>query len=592
MSLRAASVLVIPPKTPVAAAVQAVCEAEGATFSELRSVDAAIAVLDAAEPSTAGLRAVVVDVSALQWMASSLVELRRRVPLILVGDAPETARVARWSAADDYLFSHEVSEVAMGRALKHAFERRHGKALVQHLLDRDPVTGAPHGTAFRKHVSDALAEARAREGGTVRVVVADLDRFDVVNETFGFDAGDRILREAVARLARIVPRERLGRLYADKIAILVDDRDVQADLALAVKHALEQPYSIDRQDVPLTASLGVASFPADGDTADALLGAATRAMRRAKHVGRNNVQLATESLAPPAIGQKTRERFALERDLRRAVERGELLLHFQPQLDIATRAVLGVEALVRWMRPGVGMVSPGEFVPLLEETGLILPASDWILKAACAEVRSWMDAGLPPLRVSVNVSATQIRQRRLRQGVEAALAESGLPPSLLELELTEGLLIENTGASGAALDALREMGASISLDDFGTGYSSLSYLKRLPIDVVKIDRSFLQEVPRVRTDAAITSVIITLAHELGHKVVAEGVETVEQLDFLRDESCDAAQGFFFSRPLPGDRCLEWIRNHDAGVAGHASGTFPSVEPKTVALVRPRPTGTE
>lgn len=570
MSLRATSVIVVPPQTPVAELARSVCterEAQFVTLDDLRAVPAAI------EGSTA--KVVLVDVSQCHELAAGdLVEISRRAALVLVGPGANLPRLARWAGADDYLFDRELSAPALERALKHALERRRGRALVQHLLDHDPITGAPHAAYFRGRVSEAITAARSREGGRVSVLLLDLDRFDVVNETFGYDAGDTVLREAVARLTRVVGREHLARVHADKLAVLFDEKTDRDDLVRGLRQALEPAYVLDRQDVQLTASMGVAEFPTDGADADALMRATTRAMRRAKHVGRNNVQMATSSLAPPALASRPRERFALERDLRHAVDRGELLLHYQPQLDVRTGQVLGVEALVRWNRPGVGMISPADFVPLLEETGLILPASDWILLAACQQIRDWMAQGLPPLRVAVNVSATQIRQRRLLPGVERALKLSGLMPELLELELTEGLLIENTNASGATLEALRQMGSSISLDDFGTGYSSLSYLKRLPIDVVKIDRCFLQEVPKVQTDAAITSAIITLAHELGHRVVAEGVETAQQLEFLEAHRCDAAQGFFLSRPLPADRCFEWLEAQMRSVRG-SSGSYPT-----------------
>lgn len=556
MSLRTTTILVFPSATPAADLIKSVCDRHSARFRAMPDVQS---IADALPVEPRGSQAVVIDISAADTLeAADLVELSRRAALVLVGRDEKLSRFARWAGADDYVFEHELSEQTIERALAHAFERRRGRAVVQHLLDHDPVTGAPHGASFRGRVTSAIEKAGKRSGGRVGVLLLDLDRFDVVNDTFGYDAGDTVLREAVARISRVTGRDSLARIHADKLAVTFDETTDRDELVRELRRVLEQPYMLERQEVQLTASMGVAEYPTDGNDADTLLRATTRAIRRAKHVGRNNLQLATSSLSPPALASRPRERFALERDLRHAVDRGELLLHYQPQLDVRTGEILGVEALVRWMRPGVGMVSPADFVPLLEETGLILPASDWIIETACQQVHDWIGRGLAPLRVAVNVSATQIRQRKLRASVERALSKTNLSPELLELELTEGLLIENNQASGAMLEALRAMGASISLDDFGTGYSSLSYLKRLPIDCVKIDRSFLKDIPQARADAAITSAIITLAHELGHRVIAEGVETAEQLAFLDEHACDGVQGFYLSRPLPADRCFEWL----------------------------------
>ncbi|MBK6697910.1 MAG: bifunctional diguanylate cyclase/phosphodiesterase [Myxococcales bacterium] len=567
MTVRTTCILLVAPRTPLLAAAQELAQEHGTTV--LVVADAATAVARLGETKRP---LVLVDLGRGERLSDELVALGKRAPLILIGDGASMPRVARWTGADDYLFARELTVTSLERAVGHAIERRRAQATVQHLMTHDPVTGAPHAAAFRSRLMDVIDRASLRAGGRAGLMLVDLDRFDVVNETFGFEAGDTVLREAVHRLQRLVGSSHLARFHADKLAIMFDETANQGELVQSVRTVLEKPYVLERQEVHLTASMGIAEYPSDAGDADNLIRATSKAMRRAKHVGRNNVQLASATLGASTHAAKPRERFALERDLRLAVDRGELLLHYQPQLDVRTGAVLGVEALVRWMRPGVGMISPADFVPLLEETGLIVPASDWILQTACQQIADWMGDGLPPLRVAVNVSATQIRQRRLLSGVEQALHSSGLAPNLLELELTEGLLIENTAASGSTLDAVRELGASISLDDFGTGYSSLSYLKRLPIDVVKIDRSFLREIPQVATDAAITSAIITLAHELGHRVVAEGVETAEQLDFLEKHDCDAVQGFYFSKPLPADKCLEWILARTRANRG-TSGTY-------------------
>ncbi|MGH7631765.1 MAG: putative bifunctional diguanylate cyclase/phosphodiesterase, partial [Gemmatimonadales bacterium] len=312
-------------------------------------------------------------------------------------------------------------------------------------------------------------------------------------------------------------------------------------------------FSLGVHEVFVTPSIGIAVFPDDGDDVETLLTHADTAMYEAKDQGGNGYQLYSRSMNETAL-----QRLTLENDLRRALERDEFVLHYQPILDTVSGAIVGAEALVRWRHPTLGLLMPGEFIAIAEENGLIISVGDWVLRAACAQNRAWQRAGLPPIRVMVNLSGRQLRQGTLTETVCAALEAGELQPRWLGLELTESLLMERQHESAAALHALRSMGLQLSIDDFGTGYSSLSYLKHFPVDTLKIDRCFLRDLNTVPDDAAITSAIIAMAHALDLKVVAEGVETEEHLTFLRSQGCDEVQGHLLGRPVPAERFAEWL----------------------------------
>ena len=343
----------------------------------------------------------------------------------------------------------------------------------------------------------------------------------------------------------------MSRLGGDEFVILmpnVADAEHVAVTARKILNTVARPYNIDGHELVSTPSIGISVYPADGTDVDTLLRNADAAMYHAKETGRNNYQFFTQDMNARAL-----ERLSLERSLRRALERDELRLHFQPQYSLADGRMVGMEALMRWEHPEQGLVLPGQFITFAEESGLILPIGDWVLKEACRQNRAWQDAGLPRLPVSVNISALQFRQPDFVDTVERALAVAGLEARYLQLEVTESVIMYETERVTAALQRLKDMGLELAIDDFGTGYSSLSYLKLLPIDRLKIDRSFVRDVPADTDDEAIIAAIIALTRKLGLRTIAEGVETREQLEFLREQGCDEVQGFLLSRPLaPGD----------------------------------------
>jgi EAL domain-containing protein (putative c-di-GMP-specific phosphodiesterase class I) len=361
----------------------------------------------------------------------------------------------------------------------------------------------------------------------------------------------------------------VGRLGGDEFVVLVEELPETVHvtaIARKILTAVARPFVLEGQEFHITASIGISTYPDDSADMQTLLKNADIAMYRAKEQGKNNYQFYSAQMNVHSI-----ERLALESSLRRAVERDEFLLHFQPKVDILSGRVTGMEALVRWQQAGKALVQPAEFIPLAEETGLIVPIGEWVLTTACARLKCWQEQGLAPLRVAVNLSARQFVNESLLQDVARVLKTTGLDPSALELELTESMIMKDPERAVTLMVRLKAMGIHLSIDDFGTGYSSLSYLKRFPIDSVKIDRSFIQDIPGDADDAAITRAIIAMAHSLRLKVIAEGVETAEQLRFLREHGCDEMQGYYFSKPLPEGEFLRLLRDSAAPDAVLVSG---------------------
>jgi diguanylate cyclase (GGDEF)-like protein/PAS domain S-box-containing protein len=410
----------------------------------------------------------------------------------------------------------------------------------------DRLTGLPGETVFDQVLRESLERARlARHGlGIARI---DIDRFRLLSESLGSQGADKLLVEVARRLqASIRHEDILAHLQGDRFALLLADQEAPTELLERVLAALRRPMHINGHALVVTASIGTAACPADGVTADELLESADAAVAQAKRLGRDCICHANASHGG-GRGFSGREMLV---GLQRALAGHEFVLHYQPQLSLSSGEIVGVEALLRWEHPERGLIAPGEFIPLAEESGLIVPISEWVLKQACGQAVAWRQAGLPPLRVAVNLSARHFRFLDLHETVRSALLHSGLDPSCLELELTESVMMHDVAAAMRTLDALKALGVRLSLDDFGTGYSSLAHLSRFAIDALKIDQSFIHDVTTNTVNAAITSATIAMAHKLGKMVIAEGVETTGQMHFLRRQECDEMQGFLFAPALP------------------------------------------
>lgn len=487
------------------------------------------------------------------------------VPFVVLtsrDDEAEALRALRFGA-QDYVVKGETDPRVLVRAIRHAMERHRlvsdleaSRRREHYLASHDGLTGLVNRLALLDHFKRALAQA-VRHGRKLAVFFVDLDRFKNINDSLGHALGDEVLRRVAERLSNCIRRSDLvARLGGDEFVILVQDVSdeiVPARIAEKVLQTLSQPFLLDGQQYRVTASLGLALFPKDGHEPELLIQQADIAMYRAKSEGRNRYYFYTEGM-----NQGIGERLELENRLRESAERGNFALAFQPQLDLAFGDVVGVEALVRWPQPDGSLVSPDRFVPLAEETGLIVPIGDWVLRAACAEACTWGRPGRSGPGVSVNVSTVQLRGQILADSVESALRETGLEPGRLTLELTESAVMEPEGRTLATLERLRATGVRIAIDDFGTGYSSLAALRTLPADELKIDRSFVTGMVEDMADAAITQSVVTMAGALGLSVVAEGIETADQGELLLRQGCYRMQGYFFAKPCAGAELREQL----------------------------------
>ncbi|MDP1705585.1 MAG: EAL domain-containing protein [Sulfurimicrobium sp.] len=442
-------------------------------------------------------------------------------------------------------------------------EKKTAEARAHHLAYYDPLTELPNRALLDERLKQAMAAVQ-NSGGLAALLHIDLDRFKAVNDTLGHAFGDRLLQALSERLAGSVRgSDTVARLGSDEFAVLladVGDKQCVERVCGKIFAALAEPFDLGVQEIFVTLSVGIALCPFDADSAEDLIRNADVAMSYAKTQGGNDYHFYT-----PGMSGGEPRRLILETSLRRALERDEFLLHYQPQICLQSGRITGVEALLRWQHPERGLVSPAEFIPLLEEIGLIVPVGEWVLRTACIQNRAWVSAGLPPLRMAVNLSARQFRQGGLADMVSQALNDSGLAPEWLELEVTESILIQDLQATITTLRQLDTLGILISIDDFGTGYSSLSYLKHLPISKIKIDRSFVRDICSDPDDAAITNAVISLGHSLKLRVVAEGVETLAQLEYLRAQGCDEVQGFYFSRPLPAEEFAVLAMKSETGI---------------------------
>jgi len=428
---------------------------------------------------------------------------------------------------------------------------------LRHLASHDALTGLPNRVLLDDRLSQAVAHAE-QDGHSFGVAMFDLDRFKVVNDSLGHRAGDALIKEVAHRLAGVARgTDTVGRLGGDEFLFIMDrlaKREDAEHIARRAVKALELPIRLDGVDLHTSASIGIAMFPADGKSAEALIANADAAMYCAKQRGRNNIQCYAEGM-----NSATQERVKLESDLHQALSLKQLELHYQPKVDTKTGLIHGVEALARWRHPQRGLVPPGEFIPLAESCGLIDGIGEWVVRESCRQARAWQLEGLPPLRVAVNLSAFQFRHGNLLQMIREALQAAQLEPRFLEVEITESALMSDPEESVTILEQLSRMGVVVSVDDFGTGYSSMSYLRRFPIDKLKIDRGFIAELISRADDASIVRAIVSLAHSLRLKVVAEGVETSEQLNVLRSLGCDQYQGFCFSPAVPAAQFAALLR---------------------------------
>jgi len=434
----------------------------------------------------------------------------------------------------------------------------------------DSLTDLPNRHLFKEQLSDAVARAD-RTGQALVMLSLNLDRFKRINDTLGREVGDLLLKEVASRLTKSLRQtdyvtrndshaasHHIARQGGDEFTVLLGDLSQAQEatkVARRILEALSQPFNLNGNEIVMSASIGIAVYRLDGNDAESLLKNADAAMHYAKEQGKNNCQYYNDKMNTSAFQKMT-----LESNLHKALERDEFSLYYQPKIDVASGSTIGVEALIRWRHPDLGLVSPAEFIPMAEESGLIVPIGEWVLDSACAQLRAWQEDGLTPVPVAVNLSAKQFHQQNIAAIVMRALQDHGVDPRLLELEITESTAMRNAEATGTTLRNLKALGVRIAIDDFGTGYSSLSYLKRFPIDSLKIDRSFVTELPGNQDDATIAQAIITMAHALRLKVIAEGVETEAQLEFLTANGCDEIQGYYFSRPLPAEQCTQLLRD--------------------------------
>ncbi|CAH1086749.1 EAL domain-containing protein [Candidatus Nitrotoga sp. 1052] len=430
-------------------------------------------------------------------------------------------------------------------------ERKAAEERMVYIAQHDFLTNLPNRMMLHDRLTQAIAHA-GREQRKVAVMFLDLDRFKAINDTLGHLVGDKLLKIVADRISSVArTSDTVSRLGGDEFAIMlpyIENTDDIATIAVKLLTSIAGPCVIDGNEIEVTTSIGISVFPEDGNDSESLIAHADAAMYQAKGNGRNNYQFFTHEM-----NRRTLERILIKNKLSHAMERNELFLLYQPQVDLQSGRIIGAEALVRWDNPLYGKVLPAQFIPIAEENGLIPPIGEWVLREACRQNQEWRKLGLMKITMAVNLSVVQFRQKNLGEIIKAILHESGLAPSGLELEITEGVVMQDAEAAILLLEEMKEMGLKLSVDDFGTGYSSLSYLKRFPIDKFKIDQSFVHDLTTDTDDAVIVSTIISMAHSLKLKVIAEGVETAEQLAFLKQQGCDEIQGYYFSQPISAEQ---------------------------------------
>lgn len=457
----------------------------------------------------------------------------------------------RWSSNEESIL------VAMAASIGGALKRQQAEATIRYQAFHDLLTGLPNRMLFNDRLPLALANAH-RNGSMLAVMFLDLDRFKTINDTLGHAIGDQLLQAVATRLAGCLREgDTIARWGGDEFTLLLPQINNTEDAAKAAQRlskALKPAFHVGMHELYISCSIGIALYPHDGDDAQTLLKNADAALYRVKEQGRNGYQIYT-----PAINSQASALLALESSLHHALERQQFVLHYQPQINVNTGQITGMEALLRWQHPELGLIPPRVFIALAEENGLIVPIGEWVLRTACAQNKAWQVAGLPPFRMAVNLSARQFQQPHLVETVAQTLAETRLSPCHLELEITETVVMHDVDFTTSMLKDLQVMGVNLAVDDFGTGYSSLSYLKRFPLNTIKIDQSFIRELTTDPNDAAIVTAIIALGRGLNLNVVAEGVETQAQLDYLRSRHCEEMQGYLFSKPMPLEDATEFLQ---------------------------------
>ncbi len=512
------------------------------------------------------------------WAAEQIREIAPDTDIVIVtaySDSDPREIYSRVPPAQRLFFvqkpfhEHEIRQLAIALTQKWAAEQK-----IRQLAYFDEVTTLPNRAMFKKRLAQLHAHAE-RNGGRFALLLLDLDNFKRVNDTLGHSSGDQVLITVGRRLTAILrksdsvahngpspPRPNVARLGGDEFTILLSEikQPEEAGVAAArIVDALSKPITLGDHKVIITPSVGITTYPEDGNDVNTLMKNADVAMYYAKGTGKNCFSFFSKEMNEAVL-----KRLALETRLRQAIEHGELSIHYQPQLDLRTNQVSAVEALIRWNNPELGAVPPEEFIPLAEDTGLILSIGKWVLRTACSQAKEWLDAGVSFKRIAINVSARQFVQNGFPEIVAELLREINLDPSVLELELTESLLMKDAAGAVDTLKKLKELGVQLAIDDFGTGYSSMSRLKHFPIDRLKIDKSFVQHVNTSPKDAAIACAVIAMADNMRLDVVAEGVETEGQIEFLRGNSCDEIQGFYLCHPLPAHAITDFLLQHDGG----------------------------
>ncbi|GAV19967.1 cyclic di-GMP phosphodiesterase Gmr [Mariprofundus micogutta] len=480
-------------------------------------------------------------------------------------DIEFTATLPNGTARDIHMHAERIPDgttTQLFGTFQDITERKNAEAEIRQLAYYDAITGLPNRTLFKEHLQQALQQAQ-RNGTRIAVMFLDLDNFKRINDSLGHKAGDQLLAEISSRLQQCIrgtdvatkdiqgSSDSLARLGGDEFTLMLTDiKDLHhvSTVAERVLKSLSEPIMLVGNRVVVTSSIGVSIYPDDGNEIDSLLKHADAAMYQVKYKGRNGVFFYDDELR-----QQSQNRLQLESELYKALKNDEMTLFYQPKINANTLKVEGFEALIRWIHPEKGMVSPADFIPVAEDSGLIIPMGKWVIKTACQQLQAWRQAGAEPITMAVNLSCHQFSDHQLLEAVEQIINETGVESELLEFEITESVLMQDAETAMRVLNEMKQMGMKLSVDDFGTGYSSMAYLKHFPLDVLKIDRSFVMDIPQDKQDITITTAIISLAKALELNVVAEGVETTEQLEFLRSCECDQIQGFLFSPPVPSEK---------------------------------------